>query len=178
MTNQTPETIIYEGVEYDHRCYILEQVKPRIEFHPIGSFCWRGYRGAWEIRDNKLYLVDLMAWRHDPNSRRIVPQIRVDDEAEFYIGEREEFDFTQLALQDVFPDSPADGVFANWFNGELAIPSGDPDEKGHHNQFLVFDFLKGVIQSKTIKPYEEAFKSFGHKKFIEELQESSNDKPK
>lgn len=175
MTNQTPETIIYEGVEYDHRCYILEQVKPKIEFHPIGSFCWRGYRGAWEIRDNKLYLVDLMAWRHDPNSRRIVPQIKVNHKAEFVMGEREEFDFLELALQDVFPGSPADGVFADWFNGELAIPSGDPDEKGQHSHFLVFDFAKGVIKSKTIKPYEEAFKPFDRDEFIKKLQRATNE---
>lgn len=175
MTNQTPETIIYEGVEYDHKCYILDQVRPKIEFHPIGSFCWRGYRGAWEIRDKKLYLVDLIAWRHDPNSRRIVPQIKVNHEAEFVMGEREEFEFLELALQDIFPGSPADGVFADWFNGELAIPSGDPDEKGHHNQFLVFDFLKGVIQNKTIKPFEEVFKPFDRDEFIKQLQEPMNE---
>ncbi|MBU3586509.1 hypothetical protein ICN30_01520 [Polynucleobacter sp. 31A-FELB] len=130
MINQSPETIIYEGVEYNHRCYILEQVKPKIEFHPTGNFYLRGFHGAWEIRDNKLYFVDLIVWRHETNSRLIVPQIRVDEEAELYMGKREGFDLQELVLQDVFPGAPADGVFADWFNGELAIPPGVPMKKG------------------------------------------------
>lgn len=175
MTNQTPETIIYEGVECNHSCYILEQVIPKIEFHPTGSFCWRGYRGAWKIRDDKLHLVDLMAWRHDPNSRSIVPQIRVDEQAEFYMGGREEFDFLELALKDVFPGTPADGVFAEWFTGELPIPSGDPDKNGQHHYFLVFNIVKGVIHSKKVKSSEGAFKPYDHNKFKEQLQESINE---
>lgn len=169
MTTQTPETIIYEGVRYNFRCQILEQIKPKIEFHPVGSFCWRGYRGAWEIRDSKLYLIDLIAWRHDPKSRRIVPQFRVDEEGEFYLGECEEFDFHELALQDVFPNTSRDGVFAAWFTGQLAISSNGLDEKEKHSRYLVFDFVKGVIQSKSIKSYEEAFRSFDYAEFIKNL---------
>ena len=172
MTTQTPDTIICEGTECDLTCYPLEQYKPKLEFHPIGSFCWRGYRGAWEIRDNKLYLVDLMAWRRAPNSRRMVPHIKVGHKAKFLIDEREESDYQELALQDVFPGSPADGVFADWFNGELAIPSGDSDEKGRHSHYLVFDFANGAIQNKKIKPYEEVFKPFDRNEFIKKLQES------
>jgi hypothetical protein len=175
MTIQTPETLIYEGIEYSMRSFVLEQVKPKIEFHPIGSFCWRGYRGTWEIKNNKLYLVDLIAWRRDPNSRRIVPQIRVDEEAEFYMGEREEFDFQELALQDVFPAVSTDGVFADWFTGELAIPSKSSDEKGKHANYLVFSLLNGVIQSKSIKSYKEAFKPFDRDQLIKKLQRSINE---
>lgn len=172
MTNQSPETIIYEGVEYDHRCYILEQVKPKIEFHPTGNFYWHGVHGAWEIRNNKLYFVDLIAWRHKTNSRRIVLKIRVDDEAELYMNKREGFDLQEYALQDIFPGAPADGVFADWFNGELAIPSGGLDENKKYTHFLAFKFSKGVTQSKVIKPSNEVFKPYEHKKFMEQLQVS------
>ena len=171
MTNQAPETIIYEGVKYDLRGYALEQHKPKIEFHPVGSFCWRGYRGTWEIRDEKLYLVNLIAWRHDPNSRRMVPQIRVDENADFYMGEREEFDFLELALQDIFPESPAEGVFADWFTGELAIPIDERDEDGQHQLYRVFDFTNGELQSIVIKPKDDVIKPFNRDEFIKQLQE-------
>lgn len=175
MTNQTPETLLYEGIEYALSGYALEQHKPKIEFHPVGSFCWRGYRGAWEIRDSKLYLVDLMAWRHDPNSRRLVSQIKVNHKAEFVMGEREEFDFLELSLKDVFTASPAEGVFADWFTGELAIPADQPNKNGQHDQFIVFDFSKGVLQTKLIKPSSEAFKPFDRDEFIKKLQGSINE---
>lgn len=164
MTIQSPEILIYEGVKHSLIGHALEQHKPKLEFHSVGSFCWRGYRGTWEIQGKKLYLVELMAWRHDPNSRRIVPQIRVNHAAEFYMGEREEFDFLDLSLKDVFPGSPSKGVFADWFTGELAIPIDECDEDGRHQLYRAFDFTNGELQSTSIKPRDEIIKPFNPNK--------------
>jgi hypothetical protein len=166
MTSQTPETLIYEGIKYNISEYMLEQVKPKIEFHPLGSFCWRGYRGTWEIRSDQLYLVDLIAWRRDPDSGRMVPQIRVNEDAELFMGEREDFDYKELGLKDVFPESPLEGIFADWFTGEISIPWGESHANKQYKKFLVFEFMNGKIKSKSIKSYEEVIRPFDKEKFI------------
>lgn len=178
MTTQLPEILIYEGVKHNIQAYVLEQIRPKIEFHPIGSFCWRGYRGTWEIKNDKLYLVDLTAWRHDPTSRRIVPQIRVNEDSKLFIGEREEFDCEELALKNIFPESPVEGVFVDWFTGELSIPWGESNTNEQYKKFLIFNIINGKIKDKHIKRYEESFKHFDREKFIEQFQESVDGKYK
>ena len=72
MTHQVHENIIYEGrdlsmttcpkVPLDH-AMVLELTdkelftngQPRV----VSSACWRGYLGSWEIKDGRLYLINL-----------------------------------------------------------------------------------------------------------------------
>jgi len=63
MTTQAKEGIIFDGVEY----FLISpplmpdsimQEKKSLKFYTESTACWRGYVGTWEIKDNKLYLVD------------------------------------------------------------------------------------------------------------------------
>ena len=59
-TAQIPERIVYEGTEGFLFTNPLESYfskdNPRPEFASPHTACWRGYVGAWEIRENTLYL--------------------------------------------------------------------------------------------------------------------------
>lgn len=74
MTAQIPEKLILDGEEtFMAFCPRLPKRHPRI-FAPapdevsgdpeedeicFSTACWRGYQGTWEIKDGRLYLVDL-----------------------------------------------------------------------------------------------------------------------
>ena len=78
MTAQIHERLIYEGEETSMAfCPPLPMGHPRlIEVDPqqarqdasdsilFSTACWRGYQGAWEIKDGKFYLVSLRGRFH------------------------------------------------------------------------------------------------------------------
>ena len=72
MTHQLHENIIYEGKDVsmfsfpgfpeDHPRIIEltdKQIWAKGEARRVSSACWRGYIGSWEIKDGKLYLLNL-----------------------------------------------------------------------------------------------------------------------
>jgi hypothetical protein len=72
MTHQLHENMIYEGKEVSMFSFpgfpnehprIIEltdkQIWAKGEPRKVSSNCWRGYIGSWEIKDGKLYLLNL-----------------------------------------------------------------------------------------------------------------------
>jgi hypothetical protein len=148
MTQQAKERLIYQGEMYEMNTFPLEQYfsgfgqksrlfaqshclagrwikrlfglleKPPI--FPPSSSCWRGYYGAWEIKSNKLYLVDLI----------------------FFIeGGR------QVGIEYIFPGKRE--VFARWFNGEIRLLLNKSDINTLSlyvfNDELVLEFKHGIL---------------------------------
>ncbi|WP_157826800.1 hypothetical protein [Colwellia sp. 12G3] len=64
---------------------------------------WRGYLGVWEIKEERLYLIQLNAEFDDDN---------------------------ETTIQDIFPVF-SDPVFAPWCTGELRITEGDQMKYEH-----------------------------------------------
>ena len=71
MTTQVQERIIIEGERYPliNSLSLPEdesiiQIK-RKGFIEKSSNCWRGYVGTWEIKDDKLYLIDFSSGMYD-----------------------------------------------------------------------------------------------------------------
>lgn len=97
MHNHAPEVLRYQGRQYDmegdplHAYFLAGGQNPG--FHGIG---WRGYKGTWEILDDRVYLTAL-------------------------IGNLE--DATQVGLSSVFPNN-LERVFADWYTGALKCPLG------------------------------------------------------
>jgi hypothetical protein len=66
MTLQVSETLILDGVEHPMTCFPpLPESHPRIiDTHTDPwrnlSACWRGYRGTWEIKQGRFYLVGIV----------------------------------------------------------------------------------------------------------------------
>ena len=71
MTTQVQERIIIEGERYPLiNCLSLPKDESIIQIKRKGfieksSNCWRGYVGTWEIKDDKLYLIDFSSGMYD-----------------------------------------------------------------------------------------------------------------
>jgi len=132
MTAQTREILYYNGEKF---LLSTEPLKPLLEIigdetpfpepHVISSGCWRGYVGTWEIKDDKLYLVELQGY---PKENK------------------------ELSLDNLFPNQNI--VFAEWFSGEIKIPQGKMlhyEHMGYMSIFekdLFFKFEKGTLVDK------------------------------
>ena len=100
MTAQVCETIIYKGKELEMATEPLKMILDNhtdLQLPSFSTACWRGYHGTWEITHQKLYLIDLQ--RDNP----IIEGNLIDE---------------------VFPNqSPP--IFAEWFTGEIRLPTGE-----------------------------------------------------
>lgn len=121
MTAQARERLLFNGEEIWMASLPLNlylQNRGYIKFVSPSTDCWRGYRGQWEVVDNKLYLTGLTA----------------------YIAEDITADINYL-----FPGQ--NKVFADWFTGEIRIPKGELLDYVHkgfsslysNDLFLVFE---------------------------------------
>jgi hypothetical protein len=133
MTAQISETLIYEGQRLamctnplgDY--FALGGESP--VFADICTALWRGYVGAWEIVEARLYLVGLQGTLEDGS---------------------------EATLATVFPDYP-DRVFAHWYNGTLRIPQGKRLDYVHmgygsiYERDLFIEIEKGVVTSTRVQ---------------------------
>ena len=131
MTLQTSEVYFYNGEElYSYETPLAYHPK-KPKFEPLGSFCWRGYRGTWSIRDGKLYLVDLYAH---------IPHIKETQETQFlkYDFVRRDFYYeikreplaVTAHLEDVFPEVEDGGRLGNLIVLEFQLGSVCPISRG------------------------------------------------
>ena len=71
MTTQVKERIIIDAERYPLiNCLSLPEDESIIQIKRKGfieksSNCWRGYVGTWEIKDDKLYLIDFSSGMYD-----------------------------------------------------------------------------------------------------------------
>ena len=118
-TAQIPERIVYEGTEGFLFTNPLESYfskeNPRPEFASPHTACWRGYVGAWEIREDTLYLKDIKAWMRD-----------------------EEGKAAPVEFDRIFPGKTKP-MKADWFTGTLRIPRGKPIKYVHMGYQTVYE---------------------------------------
>ena len=70
MTTQVKERIIIDGEKYPllNALSLPEndtKIKQKEGLISTRSSCWRGYVGTWEIKDDKLYLIDFNSGKYD-----------------------------------------------------------------------------------------------------------------
>ncbi|MCO4293069.1 hypothetical protein NF867_09355 [Solitalea sp. MAHUQ-68] len=121
MTPQTKELLIYNG----DRLFIssmplkpyLDNLKEQPIFYRYTTGCWRGYKGTWEIIENKLFLIDLFG-----NTRSGI-----------------------VGLDFLFPNE--EKVFASWFTGQIKIPQGRMiGYSNNYESYQTLDFKKGFLK--------------------------------
>lgn len=103
MTAQTPEKLIYQGVNLSLCSEPLAHfpgmpTQPWVYVVPNTALS-RCYLGTWEIESDRLYLKKLQRWKKQANV------------------------VTECGIEDLFPGYP-DGVFAHWYTGELRCLRG------------------------------------------------------
>src|ERR1035437_5760323 len=101
MTAQSTEKIVYNKrkvrMETEPLATYLGSHKGETSFFAVSSGCWRGYVGTWEIKDEKLYLIDIDGYAEvAPNA------------------------YGPVGINYLFPNQQR--VFAEWFTGEIKIP--------------------------------------------------------
>lgn len=133
MSDQTPESLIYEGEKCDmcteplNAYFRMTGEKPDFEWPHSG--CIRGYEGTWEISDGKLYLNQLSGITK--------------------AGET-------VNLESLFPGFP-ERVFADWYSGTARLPQGEMLEYIHggyasiYERDLFIEFDKGVVTQTYIR---------------------------
>jgi hypothetical protein len=134
MTAQIPETLVMGG-ERMALCetplgnyFALTGTAPR--FRCEMTACWRGYCGTWEIKDSRLYLIDIHGFDDDNDS--------------------------PITLESLFPGFP-ERVFAHWYSGTLRAPQGERLKYVHsgwastYERDLLIEIEEGVVQEMRIR---------------------------
>ncbi|MGY8914038.1 MAG: hypothetical protein ACKVJF_03020 [Flavobacteriales bacterium] len=132
MTIQIKESILIDGEEYkmvtEPLLPYLKELTNKTIFQCETSACWRGYLGTWELKNNKLYLIELTG--------------NVGD-ADFRFR-------SSVGLDYLFPNKKE--VHADWFTGVISIPDGEIPGSGYPNFLpsyannLLLHFDKGSLQ--------------------------------
>jgi hypothetical protein len=133
MTAQISESIIYDGENKSLLSCPLGDFfslsGTPSPFHMNCTALWRGYLGRWEIKQERLYLIEVKASFDDDNT---------------------------TTLQDIFPGF-SDRVFAHWYTGELRIPDGEQIQYLHmgfgsqYERDILIQIKQGVVDGITIK---------------------------
>lgn len=138
MTAQISEKLFYKGEETWMASEPLDQYlknRNNIKFISPSTNCWRGYFGQWEIKDDKLYLIELTG------------------ELEGYI---------EVDLNYLFPGQKH--VFADWFSGKIKVPQGKLLDYVHmgyaslYERDLILEFKNGVLANEYVVENEEEYK--------------------
>jgi hypothetical protein len=161
LTHQNRETFFYKGEELQSYNQPLRSHPNLPEFLPLGSFCWRGYNGTWNIKNGKLYLIDLYAHVKHPTEVNIKQCLRYNHEQhDFYYETVHEPVAVKATLKDVFPEAGKDGLSADWFTGNINFGQGDITLRGMHNRYdkyLSLRFENGVLAEERVLTYDEAY---------------------
>lgn len=137
MTAQAGERLIFKGEKTWMAAEPLNQYlqnRKNISFVAPSTACWRGYYGQWEIKNNKLYLIDLKAYLEG---------------------------YGEVGLGYLFPGQKT--VFANWFSGKIRIPQGELLYYVHggydslYEKDLILVFENGILLNEYIVDNQEEF---------------------
>lgn len=132
MTAQIKDILKYKSKRYliaSEPLFHIIKLKS-IDFCGFSTACSRGYLAVWEIRDNKLFLINLDA------------KIQKDDE------------ICKVGVDYLFPSK--NEVFADWFSGEIRIPTGKQLKYIHLGYKSIFEkdiylnFKDGILLSERI----------------------------
>ena len=146
MTAQVSEKLFHNGTNYalcaePLEKYLKEQ-RPDIDFVWDSTACWRGYQGTWQIREGKLYLMKREGRLRKPGDHEKYPKNDPD------------------AFKKCFPDVGEDGLFADWFSGEMRCPYGDLLNYVHagyastYRKELVVKIDNGIVVGEVMKENE------------------------
>jgi|GEM_PF-924624 len=133
MTRQIGEILLFKGEKiFIPPCGMLSQylkTTDNIKFVPCSTGCWRGYRGTWEVKENKLFLVAFTGYIQG---------------------------LKKVNLNYIFPEQ--EEVFAYWFTGEAIIPIGGIlNEPPFFEKKLVLEFNLGTLISEKEVDNSEQF---------------------
>ena len=132
MTAQIPDRLIYQNrrqslyCEPLYDCFRQQRINPR--FRAVCTALWRGYLCTWQIKDRKLWLIDLQG-------------ILENDEV--------------VSMETFFPGHDG-AVLADWYTGCLRVPQGEVlnyVHMGYASQYerdLFIEIEAGVVTGERL----------------------------
>lgn len=103
MSTQTPERLFYQGARLqlcsEPLAYFPGLMLPTWVYIMPKTSLSRCYLGTWGIESDRLYLKKLQYWKKEGDV------------------------VTERNIEDLFPNYQ-DGIFANWYSGEVRCPRG------------------------------------------------------
>lgn len=158
MTAQAGERLIFKGEETWMAAEPLNQYlenRNDIKFVSPSTACWRGYYGQWEIKNNKLFLVELKAYLEG---------------------------YREVGLDYLFPRQ--NKVFANWFSGEIRIPQGEMLDYVHmgyaslYERDLILVFENGLLTNEYVIDNEEEYQNRIEKREKQKIEQTEKEAKK
>jgi len=136
MTTQYSEILKYNGeyVAMPSEPLNVYLKKKEIEFVLSSTACWRGYKGKWEIENEKLFLNELEAYIEG---------------------------YKVVGINYLFPEKQR--VFADWFSGEVRIVKGELLKYVHmgyqsiYEKDIFLEFKNGILIKKREVDNREIF---------------------
>jgi hypothetical protein len=127
----------------------------------------RGYTSHWQIKDGRLYLISISGWMLDPEYKS---GTNIPTPVGRTVKGRDptQEDFLPLSLSSIFPKDRIgpDGVFANWYSGQLRVSAGPVLVQGKgpgyaclHTKELLIPVRKGVIAESALTLDYSSFKT-------------------
>ena len=158
MTAQAGERLIFKGEETWMAAEPLNQYLQNvndIKFVSPSTACWRGYYGQWEIKDDKLYIVELKAYLEG---------------------------YREVGLDYLFPRQ--NEVFANWFSGEIRMPQGEMLDYVHmgyaslYERDLILVFENGLLTNEYVIDNKEEYQDRIEKREKQKIEQSEKEAKK
>lgn len=91
MTAQVCDNIIIEKEEHGLYSEPLEsfwnEYKPKPQYRPPHTACWRGYIASWKIEGSKLYLTGIETENENLKIEKVFPGLHMPIFANWYTGE-------------------------------------------------------------------------------------------
>jgi len=166
-TPQRPEIIIYKGQKYQlfHNLPMADYFKKYPDKHPRKDFfvatdLWRGYVATYEIKENQLYIKDIMILVPDSKGAPV----------------------EKSAMNEVFPNQKL--VKINWVTGLFVLPVGkifayDYNNSGNpiYENYIILEMENGILKREkefSNEEYEvfnkEQFEAFKETEEYEKLK--------
>jgi hypothetical protein len=184
MTAQIGEKLFYQGKEY-RMASEPPVISPALKNYGINfigncTACWRGYLGAWEVTDDKLFLKEISGVADVTNLmkykagefqlKKLLMQGEITSKQHGNLLEklREEVtEHKEIDIQFLYQTNAP--VFADWFTGVIRVPMGEMLEYVHMDYYSVFEedmfleFIKGIL-IKTQVVNNERYKNPNNQK--------------
>lgn len=158
MTAQAGERLIFKGEETWMAAEPLNQYlqnRDDIKFVSPSTACWRGYYGQWEIKDNKLYLIELKAYLEG---------------------------YREVGLDYLFPRQNT--VFASWFSGKIRMPQGEMLDYVHmgyaslYEKDLILVFENGLLTDEYVVDNEDEYQNRIEEREKRKIEQTEKDAKK
>jgi hypothetical protein len=135
-TGQVPDYLVYKGDTLAIFSNPLEKhfeqtgKRELIDFVGCGSTaCWRGYKAIWELKGDKLYLVQVTSCHNSCG-----------------------LEVKNADLKKMFG---TDTVFANWFTGKIIVPQGERVQYIHMGYASIYEKELHISFKSGIKTSEK-----------------------